>query len=314
MEQPLTIPALSREDLVDLRLARALLESESLAARVAEVVGQPIEKGLAMLPPKAHVRLQEATRRALQRALSAALSTIPPEAREPSADRFHRLAAATSGAPGGFFGLGGLAVELPVTTVLMLRSIADIARSEGHDLALPETQVACLEVFALGGPSREGDPSETAYYAVRAALAGALADAAGHIARRGLASEGAPALVRAVSAIAARFGVIVEEKVALGAIPVVGALTASLVNAAFTSHFQRRARRSSAVIGRAWSRIDVRPVTDAGRAPASGAGPRVPGGAAQAAAPPSDVRDDSHRNVRRVSMARMLPPPGNRRV
>jgi hypothetical protein len=77
---------------------------------------------------------------------------------------------------------------------------------------------------------------------VRAALAGALADAASHIARRGLAGEGAPALVRAIAAIASRFGILVEEKVALGAIPVVGAVTASLINAAFTSHFQRRAR------------------------------------------------------------------------
>jgi hypothetical protein len=242
MEQPLAIPALSRDDLLELRRARGLLEGESLAARVAEVLGQPIERGLAMLPPKAHARLQEATRRALHRALRAALSTLAAERRVPSADRFHRLAAATSGAVGGFFGLGGLAVELPVTTVLMFRSIADIARSEGHDVCTPETQLACLEVFALGGPAKADDPAETAYYAVRAALAGALADAASHIARRGLASEGAPALVRAVAAIASRFGILVEQKVALGAIPVVGAVTASLINAAFTGHFQRRAR------------------------------------------------------------------------
>lgn len=242
MEQSLAVPILSPDDLAELRQARALLESESLAARVADVVGQPIERGLAMLPPQASARLHEATRRALQRALRAALSTLPEGEPAPSADRWHRLATATSGALGGFFGLGGLAIELPVTTVLMLRSIAEIARAEGHDLAAPETQVACLEVFALGGPGKADDPAETAYYAVRAALAGALADAATHIARRGLASEGAPALVRAVGAVASRFGILVEEKVALGAIPVVGAVTASVINAAFTHHFQQRAR------------------------------------------------------------------------
>jgi hypothetical protein len=33
----------------------------------------------------------------------------------------------------------------------MLRSIADIARSEGEDLADPETALVCAELFALGG-------------------------------------------------------------------------------------------------------------------------------------------------------------------
>jgi len=265
--QVLAIPALSGDELDELRRARALLEGESLAARVAELLGQPIERGLALLPQGAHARLQEATRRALQRALRVALGTLSASEPAPSADRLHRVAAAASGAVGGFFGLGGLAVELPVTTVLMLRSIADIARSEGHDLRTAETQLACLEVFALGGTSKGDDPAETAYYAVRAALAGALADAASHIARRGLASEGAPALVRAVAAIASRFGILVEEKMALGAIPVAGAVSASLINAAFTSHFQSRARghfvvrrleavHGMAVVRRAWEALE----------------------------------------------------------
>jgi len=34
-----------------------------------------------------------------------------------------------SGAVGGFFGLPGLIVELPISTTLMLRSIADIAEA-----------------------------------------------------------------------------------------------------------------------------------------------------------------------------------------
>jgi len=270
MEQPLALPALSREELLELRRARGLLEGESLAARVADVLGAPLERGLAMLPPKVSAGVHEATRLALQRGLHAALATLPAEGRAPSSDRLHRLATAASGAVGGFFGLGGLAVELPVTTVLMLRSIAEIARAEGHDLGDPETRLACLEVFALGGPGRGDDPAETAYYAVRAALAGALADAATHIARRGLASEGAPALVRAVAAIASRFGILVEEKVALGALPVVGALSASVINTAFTGHFQRRARghfivrrlesaHGLATVRRAWDALGPQP-------------------------------------------------------
>jgi hypothetical protein len=225
-----------------LRRARALLESGSLVVRLAELVGHPVEKGLALLPSGAREKVDEVTRAALWKALRAALSTLSPRARRPAAERLHALAAATTGAVGGVFGLGGLAVELPVTTMLMFRSIAEIARSEGHDLASPETRLACLEVFALGGSSERDDAAETAYYAVRTGLAKTLADAARHLAERGVAREGAPVLVRAIAAIAARFGLVVQEKALLSAVPVVGALTGSLVNTAFTRHFQTRAR------------------------------------------------------------------------
>jgi hypothetical protein len=233
---------LSETELLELRRARQLLEQGSVAVRLAELIGHPLEKGLTLLPGHARERIQELTEAALQKALRTALATLEFGARKSASERLHGAATIATGALGGLFGLGGLAVELPVTTVLMLRSIADIARSEGHDLAAPETRLACLEVFALGGPSGGDDAGDTAYYAVRAGLAKALADAAQHVVNRGMAREGAPALLRVVAAIAARFGIVVQEKVALSALPVVGALSGSLINAAFTRHFQARAR------------------------------------------------------------------------
>jgi hypothetical protein len=236
------VPTLGDPDLGDLRRARELLESGSLVVRLAELLGHPVEKGLALLPGGAREKLDDVTRAALWKALRAALSTLAPGARRPAAERLHAIATATTGAVGGAFGIGGLAVELPVTTMLMFRSIAEIARSEGHDLSSAETRMQCLEVFALGGSSERDDAGETAYYAVRAGLATALADAARHLAERGVAREGAPVLVRAIAAIAARFGLVVQEKVLLSAVPVLGALSGSVVNTAFTRHFQARAR------------------------------------------------------------------------
>ena len=55
------------------------------------------------------------------------------------------------GSAGGAFGLAALPFELPVSTIIMLRSIADIARSEGEDLSDPDTALSCVQVFALGG-------------------------------------------------------------------------------------------------------------------------------------------------------------------
>lgn len=233
---------LSDEERADLARAREMLETTSLAARITDAIGRPIELGLRMLPERAQATMQSATRRALERALSVALRTMARGPTGPSRDRLHSFAAATSGAVGGFFGLSGAAIELPVTTVIMLRSIGDIARSEGHDLSDAAVRMACLEVFALGGPTPEDDAAEAGYYAVRAALGKALGDAAQHVAERGLAAEGAPVLVRLVEKIAARFGIVVQEKAMLEALPVVGALGGSLVNTFFMDHFQCKAR------------------------------------------------------------------------
>jgi EcsC protein family len=63
----------------------------------------------------------------------------------------HKALAATSGAVGGSFGLPALPIELLISTVIMLRSIGDVARAEGEDLHDPETALSCLQVFALGG-------------------------------------------------------------------------------------------------------------------------------------------------------------------
>ena len=231
---------LSAAELEELKRARDLLEGGGLVVRVADALGRPLEAGLARLPARARDVIQGATQTALERGLEVALGTLAEEPQR-SSERLHKAAAAATGAVGGFFGLGGLTVELPVTTVVMLRSIADIARSERQDLTRAETRLACLEVFALGGSGGEG-ATETGYYAVRAALSQALSEAARHIAQHGLTREGAPALVRAVGAVAARFGVVVEQKVALASVPFLGAVTASLINTLFIAHFQRRAR------------------------------------------------------------------------
>jgi hypothetical protein len=229
------------EDRAALAEARRLLERRGLLVTLTEWLGRPIERGLALLPAAAARRVQRLTRSSLERALRVALTTLSRGGAE-SADRRHKLAGAAAGAFGGWFGLAGLAVELPVTTVIMLRSIADVARSEGHDLDSVDVRLACLEVFALGGPAPDDDAAETGYFAVRAALASAFADAAKHLAAQGVAREGAPALVRLVERVALRFGVVVQDKVLLEAVPILGAASGALINTVFLGHFQDLAR------------------------------------------------------------------------
>jgi hypothetical protein len=155
----------------------------------------------------------------------------------------HKVAVATSGAIGGAFGLAALGVELPISTGLILRSIADIAASEGENPRHLDTKLACLTVFALGSPKdRRDDAAESGYFAARTALAGAVTEAAKHLAQKGLTKGGGPALVRLISLITARFGIVVSEKTAAQLIPVIGAAGGALINTIFIGHYQDMAR------------------------------------------------------------------------
>jgi hypothetical protein len=233
---------MKREHLLNLAYAKDLLETPSLAARVSNYVGAPLERGFEMLPARISEAVHHATQAALQRALDVALLTLDDNPRVLSTDTFHKGIVATTGALGGAFGIGALGVELPLSTVVMLRSIADIARSEGESLRAIETKLACLEVFAFGGPSTSDDASEVGYFAVRAALSRTVAEAVQHVAERGMAANGAPALVRLIGSIASRFGIVVSEKVAAQAIPILGAAGGAAVNTLFMDHFQSMAR------------------------------------------------------------------------
>jgi len=228
---------LTEEDLRDLQGAKWLLERPSLAARLADTVGAPLERGFGLLPEKWAATIHKAVNESLIRALNVAVKSLGDGSRRRS-ERFHRFAVLASGAAGGAFGLAGLVVELPVSTVLMLRSIADIAQRRGEDINGIEARLACLEVFALGGRSAQDDAAEAGYFAMRAALAKSVSEAARYLAGRGVAETGAPALVRLVSSIAARFGMAVSEKAAAMAVPVLGAAGGAAVNGIFISHFQ----------------------------------------------------------------------------
>ncbi len=233
---------LSPEDLEDLRRAHRLLENPSLAARITGKIGLPVEKGFEMLPPAWANAISRAVHVALGRAMRIAVKTIEPQAKGRSHDTLHKAAVAATGALGGAFGLIALPVELPVSTAIMLRSIADIARSEGESLEQIDARLACLEVFALGSRTSIDDANETSYFTIRSLLARTISQAAQYITERGLAEEGAPVLVRLIGLIANRFGAVVADKVAAEAVPVVGAAGGSLVNTIFIDHFQDVAR------------------------------------------------------------------------
>jgi hypothetical protein len=233
--------SISRGHISELQNAKFLLEKPSIAARFASSLAAPVEGGMKRLPKSASDTILNVATRSLESALDAALLTLG-DTQQPAWLLTHKASVAISGAAGGAFGLPALAIELPISTTIILRSIADIARSEGEKLSSREPQLACLEVFALGGTASDDDAAETGYFGIRAALAGAVSEATKHFATHGAATKGSPALVRLISQIAARFSIPVTEKAAAQAVPLIGAAGGALINTLFIDHFQNIAR------------------------------------------------------------------------
>ena len=145
---------MDKSDADALRNAVQLLEHASLAARLANMIGKPVELLGRALPAGASQAIATATTKSLEAAVKVALLTVRGGS-QASSQMLHRALAVASGAAGGAFGIVSLPLELPVSTIIILRSILDIARSEGENLADPESSLSCVEVFGLGG--RTGD-------------------------------------------------------------------------------------------------------------------------------------------------------------
>jgi hypothetical protein len=229
-------------DLVVLTNAAQQLESSNVTTSISHIIGVPIEKAMSALPGHWSNVVSRITKKALEKALSAALYSLNKKPNSPR-NKIHSFFVGFSGALGGSFGIAALAVELPISATIMLRSIADIARGYGEDLDDVEVKMACLTVFALsGGVAKNTEAADTSYYAVRSFLTKALGDAANHIAVHGVGKEGAPLLVKLINAVSVRFSVPVSGKLAVQSLPVVGAVSGASVNLLFMRHYQKMAK------------------------------------------------------------------------
>jgi hypothetical protein len=248
---------LSIEDQQALERAVYNLERTSLAIRLSSLLGRQANAIGSLLPGNIAEIANRAAEAAVRSGLDFALRSL---AGKPLKDRrrMHKSIAVLAGAAGGAFGISSLPVELPFSTAIMLRSIADIGRFEGQDLSDPRAALACLEVFAFGGKAgsnkadhfhfpdadvqdsnyRDGAVLETGYFAIRAILAKSVTEAASFLASRGATREVAPALVRLVAQIGSHFGAAVSQKLVAQSVPLIGAAGGAAINYAFADHFQ----------------------------------------------------------------------------
>lgn len=240
--------------------AYAFLENPSFLVRAASLVGKPAEIFIRKLPAKQQKVISRSAEGALKRALILVTKTLPADLgdktfhttyrRTKRLGLKHTIASFGSGTVGGLLGLPALPLELPITTAIMLRSIAAHARKFGFDLNEPEVQMECLYVLTLGSSrSDKDDALNSTYWTSRVAFTKLINDAAGFVAGKSTAEllqqlekQSAPVLVRLMARVAAQFEIVVSEKTMAQAIPVLGAVGGGAVNALFTDYFSDAAR------------------------------------------------------------------------
>lgn len=249
LTDPAALPMalLNEAERAELERAVRLLERTSLPVRLAHLIGAPLEGLSRALPKGARDTIQTASDKALRFAFNAALASLGRE-REGrlgvsgwtwlddalSSDWSAKASVLLTGTAGGAGGLAGTAVELPITTTLILRSIAQIGQMEGEDVGAEEFKVACLSVLAMGGPDLGDDAAESGYFAIRLAVAETIKSAAG----KSLA-ELLPAILLT---IAKKFGAAATLKFSAQMAPLVGGIAGATINYVFIDHFQDKAR------------------------------------------------------------------------
>lgn len=228
----------------DIAQAAEWLEQPRLGVKIANMAGKPLDGALNLFP-SVNKAMQNTLQAAISRCLQVAIESQAEEDFVPSPWRARLLTGLTGGL-GGLFGAAALPVELPVTITLMLRGIADIARERGEDLRALEPRLACLQVFALGdrGHNTRGAGAATAlnYYAARVTLARLTSNVVSNVAERAILDASAPMASRFVGELVSRLGVVLSERIAAGAVPVLGAVGGATLNMIFMDHFERLAR------------------------------------------------------------------------
>jgi len=223
----------------ELKYAYSLLENPGLTMKIANRIGKPIEKVVEKAPAKVSEKVTKVSIKALSKIADGAIFTLKDIPGKKDSNREHTALVALSGAAGGFLGAAALLPELVLSTGIMMRSIADIARSQGESMLSLDTKLACLEVFALGSStSSDDDVSESAYYLTRSALASSVQKASAFLAENKLMDKGAPVLIRLINKIAERFSIKVSEKMVAQSLPFIGAIGGAGLNVMFIDHFQ----------------------------------------------------------------------------
>lgn len=201
-------------------LARRAARASGLGMRVLSAIGGQADGLVDRLPRPVKSQLETATTHALHvsvRAAAGAHGSLPRTGRHGSV-----AVSALMGAAGGAGGLGTALAELPLTVTFLMRVMLEAAEHHGFDADDPEIRAACVQLFALAGPLDSDDGADIGFVATRMTLTG-------------------PAVHALIARVAPKLALVLGQKLAAQAVPVLGAVAGASVNAVFTSYYREMA-------------------------------------------------------------------------
>lgn len=201
--------------------ARLYDTSKSSLMSLISSASSMIEKGMRTIPDDWRIGILEKIREMLDFAISVSVTGVDNEPGKASSEAWYKGLTILTGAAGGAFGLPGVMIEIPFSTGVILRSIADVGRSLGEDVDDPEFRATCVEVFAYGGPLEADDEADLTFLTARL----------GALKASDLAAQ-----------VAVKYASAVIPKVALLTVPVTGAVLGAGLNWAYMSFYQSMAR------------------------------------------------------------------------
>lgn len=199
------------------KLARRYKAAGGLGINVLNLIGGSADNLIERLPEGIRRNLENATIAALNQAMKAAhtsRSVVPDQA-----SWLNQAVSTAMGAAGGAGGLPTALAELPVTTTLLLRVIQGVAVEHGFDPASDSVQFDCVQVFAAAGPLSGDDGADLGFLSARFALSGR-------------------AMQAVIAKIAPKLAVVLGQKLAAQAVPVLGAVAGAATNYAYTSYYE----------------------------------------------------------------------------
>tara|TARA_R110000796_G_scaffold76733_6_gene171525 strand:+ start:6833 stop:7597 length:765 start_codon:yes stop_codon:yes gene_type:complete len=199
------------------QIAARYKSAGGLGINVLNVIGGSAEGLIDKLPSVVRQNLENATVKALHQAMKAATSSrsLVPDQKS----WLNQAVSAAMGAAGGAGGLPTALAELPVTTTLLLRVIQGVAVEHGFDPLSENVQFDCVQVFSAAGPLSDDDGADLGFLSARVALSGR-------------------AMQAVIAKVAPRLAVVLGQKLAAQAVPVLGAVAGAATNYAYTSYYE----------------------------------------------------------------------------
>ena len=197
-------------------LARRYRDAGGVGISVLNLIGGSAESLIDRLPSVVRDNLEKATVAALRQAMKAAHSTrsVIPDQKS----WLNQVITTTLGAAGGAGGLPTAMAELPVATTLLLRVIQGVAVEHGFDPAAENVQFDCVQVFAAAGPMAGDEGADLGFLSARLALSG-------------------KAMQSVIATVAPKLAVVLGQKLAAQAVPILGAAAGAATNYAYTSYY-----------------------------------------------------------------------------